>query len=205
MYRVQQNSKVGNSVRTMWTVHHYSCGNVKTLAAEREKWKCDTCRTEKVKMLKEELQNVLQQIDELKARNRELEEELLLVEDGKRTTVPGKQKVAKWMVGNSLLRSFGAEHADMKVRCFLRTNTEQLYRVIERRDLGSPATFIIHVGANYLRKTRNVDFVLGEVYALLATTKKKFPNCTLVLSGVLQRRDVSWRRIGTLNMIDSTA
>jgi hypothetical protein len=34
---------------------------------------------------------------------------------------------------------------------------------------------------------------------LVATAKKKLPNCRLVLSGVLRRRDVSWRRIGAFN------
>ena len=53
--------------------YHYSCGSVKAQASEIEKWNCDKCRTEKVKMLQEELQNALRQIDELKARNRELE------------------------------------------------------------------------------------------------------------------------------------
>ena len=46
---------------------------------------------------------------------------------------------------------------------------------------------------------RNVDFVMGEVYALVATAKRKLPNCRLVLSGVLRRRVLSWRRIGALN------
>jgi len=39
--------------------YHYSCGSVKALAAEREKWNCDKCRTEKVRMLQEDLQNAL--------------------------------------------------------------------------------------------------------------------------------------------------
>ena len=43
---------------------------MKTQAAERENWNCDKCRTEKVRMLQEELQNALRQIDELKAINR---------------------------------------------------------------------------------------------------------------------------------------
>jgi len=34
---------------------------------------------------------------------------------------------------------------------------------------------------------------------LASMVKKKLPNCRLVLSGVLSRRDVSWRRIGALN------
>ena len=65
--------------------------------------------------------------------------------------------------------------------------------------MGSPETAIIHVGTNDLRKTRDLDVVMGDVYELVTTAKKKFPNCRLVLSGVLRRRDVSWRRIGALN------
>ena len=85
------------------------------------------------------------------------------------------------------------------MECFPRIKTEQLHRVIEKRGLGSSETVIIHVGANDLRTTRNLDFVMGEVYALVATAKRKFPNCRLVLSGVSRRRDVSWRSIGALN------
>jgi hypothetical protein len=43
---------------------------------ERENWNCDKCRTERGRMLQEELRNALRQIDELKARNRGLEAEL---------------------------------------------------------------------------------------------------------------------------------
>jgi len=103
------------------------------------------------------------------------------------------------VVGDSILRNVGAECADMMVECFPGIKTEQLHRVIERRDLGSPETVIIHVGANDMRATRNLDFIMGEVYALVSMAKKKLPNCRLVLSGVLRRRDVSWRRIGALN------
>jgi lysophospholipase L1-like esterase len=71
--------------------------------------------------------------------------------------------------------------------------------VIENRDLGSPETVIIHVGTNDLKTRKNFDFVMGEVHELVSTAKKKFPNCRLILSGVLRRRDVSWRRIGALN------
>ena len=180
--------------------YHYSCGSVKAQAAERENWNCDKFRTEKVRMLQEELQNALRQIDELKARNRELEAKSLKAGTGERDTIPTKEKVTKWMlVGDSVVRNVGAEHADMKVECFLGIKTEQLHRVMEKRDLVSPETVIIHVGTNDLRTTRNLDFVMGEVYALVSTAKKKLPNSRLVLSGVLRRRDVSWRRIGALN------
>jgi len=40
---------------------------------------------------------------------------------------------------------------------------------------------------------------MGEVYALVATAKRKLPKCRLFLSEVLRRRYVSWKRIGALN------
>jgi hypothetical protein len=107
-----------------------------------------------------------------------------VVEAGKRNTVPAKQKVAKCMVvGDSLLRSVGAKQADMKVECFPGISTEQLHRVINRRDIGSQK-LIIHVGTNGLRRARDIYFLMGEVYALVATAKE-LPNYRIVLSGVL--------------------
>ena len=52
---------------------------------------------------------------------------------------------------------------------------------------------------NDLRTTRNLDFVMGEVYALVATAKRNLPNGRLVLSGVLRRTNMSWWHIGALN------
>ena len=42
------------------------------------------CRTEKVRMLQEDVQNALRQIDELNDRNRELEAKLLMAGTGER-------------------------------------------------------------------------------------------------------------------------
>jgi lysophospholipase L1-like esterase len=118
---------------------------------------------------------------------------------GKREIVPIKQKAAKCMVvGDSVVRGVGDEHTEM-VECFPGIKTEQLHKVIEKRDLGSPETVIIHVGTNDLRTTRNLDWIMGEIYTLATTAKAKFPSGRLVLSGVLRRSDVSWRRIGALN------
>ena len=64
--------------------YHYSCGSVKAQAAEREYWNCVKCRNEMVIILQEDLQNALRQIDELKARNRELEAKLLMAGTGER-------------------------------------------------------------------------------------------------------------------------
>jgi len=40
---------------------------------------------------------------------------------------------------------------------------------------------------------------MGDVYDLVNATKTKFSASRMVLSGVLRREGVSWRRIGTVN------
>jgi hypothetical protein len=111
---------------------------VKALTAERENWCCDKCRTEKVRVLEEKLQNALRQIDELTVRNRELEATLQMAGSGDKGSMLTKQRIVKCMVGgDSLVRNVGAEHADMKVECFPGIKTEQLHRVMEGRELDS--------------------------------------------------------------------
>jgi len=40
---------------------------------------------------------------------------------------------------------------------------------------------------------------MGDVYDLVNTAKTKFQKSRVVLSGVMRRRDLSWRRIGAVN------
>jgi hypothetical protein len=63
------------------------------------------------------------------------------------------------------------------VECFPWIETEQLYRVIDKRDLASPANVVIHVCSNNMRTKRNLDFVMGVVYAMVSTAKRKIPKC----------------------------
>ena len=108
----------------------------------------------------------------------ELEAKVLMAGTGKRDTILANPDVTQCMVvGDSILRNAGVEHAEMNVECFPGIKTEQLHSVIETNELGNPETIIIHVGANDIRATRNLDFVMGEVYALVSTAKKKLPNC----------------------------
>jgi len=90
-----RNLKSGIQCELCGRWYHYSCGSVKAQAAERENWNCNKCRTEKVKILQEELQKALRQIDELKARNRELEAKLQMAGTGERDTMTTKQKFTK--------------------------------------------------------------------------------------------------------------
>jgi lysophospholipase L1-like esterase len=70
---------------------------------------------------------------------------------------------------------------------------------MENRDLVSPDMVVIHVGSNDLRRTGNLDYVMGDMYALVNKAKTKFHKSRLVLSGELRLKDVSWRQIGALN------
>jgi hypothetical protein len=69
-------------------------------------------------------------------RNRELETKLLMAGSWNRDTMPTNQRVRKGMViVDSLLRIVGAEHADINVECFPGFKTEQLNRMIGKRDV----------------------------------------------------------------------
>jgi hypothetical protein len=56
-------------------------------------------------------------------------------------------------------------------------------------------------GTNDLRRSTNLDYEMGEVYALVNTAETKFSQSRLILSGVHRRRDVSLRSIGALDAI----
>jgi len=120
-------------------------------------------------MLEEKLQNSFLQIDDLTRKNKALEEQLRLAtggrEVGRRDTVACDRKGEECLVlGDSTIRNVGTEYTDMKVECFPGIRTEQLHRVIENRDLGNPDTVVIHVVTNDLRRTGNLDYVMGDVY-----------------------------------------
>lgn len=78
----------------MWTVALYrkSCGSVKAQVVESGKWNCDRYRSESFQLLEEKLQNTVLQTDELKRKNKAMEEQLQLAaageEAGKRDTAP---------------------------------------------------------------------------------------------------------------------
>ena len=93
----------------------------------------------------------------------------------------------------------GTDCPDLKVGCFPGIRSEQLLRVIEKGDLGNSNTVVIHEGTNDIKRTKNLDYVMGDIYELINTAKPKFSSSRVILSGVLRRRDVSWCRIGTVN------
>ena len=92
----------------------------------------------------------------------------------------------------------------MRVECFPGISSDQLLRVVEyrateKRDLGNPDAVVIHVGTNDIKRTKNLDHVMGDIYDLINMAKTKFSSSRVILSGVLRRTDVSWRGIGAVN------
>ncbi|PNF36340.1 hypothetical protein B7P43_G00510 [Cryptotermes secundus] len=192
----ERNLKSGTQCDTCGRWFHNSCGNVRAQMAESGKWSCERCRWGRLRQLEEKLENAMKQIEELKRKNRALEDQLRRA-IARGDTVQRQQDAECLVLGDSIIRNVEAEH--MRVQCFPGIRTEQPQRVIDNRDLGAHDTVVIHVGTNDLRRTGNLDYVMGDVYALVKKAKTKFPQATLVLSGVLRLRDVSWRRIGALN------
>jgi hypothetical protein len=94
-------------------------------------------------------------------------------------------------VGDSIIINVGTDQNNMMIECFLGIITEQLHRVLDNRDLGTPDTVTIHVGTNDLKRSVNLDYVMCEVYSLVNMAKVKFPQSKIVLSGVLRRTDVA--------------
>jgi hypothetical protein len=75
------------------------------------------------------------------------------------------------VVGDTIIRNLGTGQHNMTVECFPGIRTEQLYRVLDNRDLGTPDTVVIYVGTNDLKRSINLDYVMGEVYSLVNTAK----------------------------------
>jgi len=71
----------------------------------------------------------------------------------------------------------------MMVECFPGIRIEQRHIALDKRDLGNPDTVMFHVGTNDLKRSINLDYVMGEVYSLVNTAKGKFPQSKIVLRG----------------------
>jgi len=79
----------------------------------------------------------------------------------------------------------------MSFECFPGIRADQLGRVIENRELGNSDAVVIRVGTNDVRRSRNLDYIMEEVYDLGNTAKAKFPGSRLVLIGVLRSKGVN--------------
>jgi hypothetical protein len=118
-----RNLKSGTKCETCGRWYHNSCGNVKFQVVESGKWNCDRCRSERLRVLEESLRDAQIQIEDLKRRNKALEEQLLRTENGKDVgkgkTVTVKPVREKCLVlGDSIIRNVEAEKSNMRFECF---------------------------------------------------------------------------------------
>ena len=74
--------KSGTHCDTCGRWFHNSCGNVKAQLADSGKWNCEMCEWERFCLLEYKLQNTLNQIEDLKLRNKMLEEQLRIAATG---------------------------------------------------------------------------------------------------------------------------
>jgi hypothetical protein len=177
---------------------HNSCENVKFQVAESGKLNCASCRYDRLRVLEKRLRDAQIKIEELQLKKKALKEQLLLVgnrkDADKRDTVKVKFGSAKRLVlADSIVRNVGADKRNIGVECFPGIGVDQLLRVMENRNFECADTVAMLVGSNNVRRSRNLDCVMGEVYDLVNTAKAKFPGSRLLLSGVLKRKSVSWR------------
>ena len=78
-----RNLKLGIQCESCGRCYHNSCGNVKFQVAESGKWNCDRCRCDRLWVLEEKMRDAQIQTEELKRKNKALEEQILLTEKGK--------------------------------------------------------------------------------------------------------------------------
>ena len=97
------------------------------------------------------------------------------------------------MLGDFIVKNVGTDKSKMTVECFPGIRADQLRMVMENRNLGCSDAVVIHVGTNDVRRSRNLDYIMGEVYDLVNTAKEKFPGSRLVLSHAFRAKGVKCR------------
>ena len=102
------------------------------------------------------------------------------------------------VLGDSIARNVGAEKPNMRVECFPGIRTDQLRRVMGT-DLGYSDAVVSHVGTNDVTRSRNLDYIMGQMCDIVNTAKAKFPGSRLVISGVLRSKGETWRGVGAAN------
>jgi hypothetical protein len=126
--------KFGSQCDTCGRWFHNSCGNVKGQLVDSGKWNCEMCKWERFCLLEEKLPNALNQIEDLKLRNKKLEEQLRVAatgnEIGRQVTVQKLHESEQCLVvGDSTIRNVGTGQNNMMVECFPGIRTEQLQHI----------------------------------------------------------------------------
>ena len=102
--------------------------------------------------------------------------------------------------GDSMIKHVKVKNAS-EVKVFRGIRAEQLSRKLESeiRDSAHMKTVVLHVGTNDIKRSTSPDDVMGEVYDLIRSVKKKCPTACVVVNSIVRRRDVSALYIDNIN------
>lgn len=106
------------------------------------------------------------------------------------------------VIGDSIIRFIGGRCPSdwMNVHCFPGIRTEQLDRKIgSMTSEGDESVVLIHVGTNDVKGAMTNDHIIGFIWDLCTTAKKKFKGAKIVISGIIRRRDVHYKKIDYIN------
>lgn len=124
-------------------------------------------------------------------------------EDWPREKVTSTKLEETLVVGDSMVRRAGetVKEAGGKVMSYSGIRTEELRKRVEEDDTKSlsPKVVLLHVGTNDLKSTPSADHLMGDMYDLISSVKKKHPDAQVIVSGVLHRADVEARFIKQVN------
>jgi lysophospholipase L1-like esterase len=107
------------------------------------------------------------------------------------------------VLGDSLLK-FGGEQCKRKgydVRFFPGIRKEELRHQVEKTDLEKegPDVIVIHAGTNDIRGGISATKIMGDTMDLMDSIRKQVPETKIVISGILNRRNVSEHFISKIN------
>lgn len=105
------------------------------------------------------------------------------------------------ILGDSLLNGLWHtfKRSRTRVNSFPGIRAEQLAQLVLDTDCNQNIRLVvIHVGSNNLR-SMSADYILGEIWNVVDAVKITFPNAKIVVSGIIMRRDESFKRISRLN------
>ncbi|KAJ4451716.1 hypothetical protein ANN_03186 [Periplaneta americana] len=148
-----------------------------------------------VKKLREKLETAEQRIKFLEDENKLLRREKENGEEREEKKKHGAASVI--IIGDSIIRHVGNLQPELATECYPGIRVKEMKSVIENQERGDPKNIVLHVGTNDLR--RGVDYIMADVYDLVMETKKKYPAAGIVISGIVRRRDVNWRKVGRVN------
>ncbi|XP_069670111.1 uncharacterized protein [Periplaneta americana] len=97
-----------------------------------------------------------------------------------------------------MVRYVAEENPELEVECYPGIRVDKMKHEIEQRERGEPKKIILHVWTNDLRR-RSVDYIMADLYDLVSSTKKRYLTADIIISGIIRRRDINWRKVGRAN------